>query len=189
MEKQDYKISGVGTLSGGSYNEVNISGSAKANEAINCEFLKVSGACDFKKSVEAKALRVSGACGFGENLRFDEASVSGALFVENGVTGENIKITGVCKIKGECNVERLEFVGDNGEFENIYGESITISSRKRQTKFNTIEATNIYLKNVEGYRISGDNVTVLGDSKIKIIEYKNTLKIDKNISVEEIIKL
>lgn len=189
MEKQNYKISGVGTLAGGSYNEVCVSGSAKCNEALNCELLKVSGGGHFKKSVEAKTVKISGGCEFSENLRFNEASISGALAVENGLTGENIKITGIATVKGECNVERMEFVGENGSFDNIYGESITISSRKHATKFNTIEATNIYLKNAEGYRISGDDVTVLGESKIKIIEYKNNLKIGKNIKVEEIIKL
>ena len=47
----------------------------------------------------------------------------------------------------------------------------------------------INLKNVSGYRVSGDDVTILGCSKIKIIEYKNTLTLSKNITVEEIIKL
>ncbi|MCI5939496.1 MAG: hypothetical protein SOU07_02420 [Bacilli bacterium] len=189
MEKANFRVSGIGTIPGGSYNEVKVSGSAKAKEHIDCEVLRVTGACGFEKSVETKDLNISGACAFEENLRFEDAAISGYVSIENGLTGENIKITGICDVKGECNVEKMEYVGEKGEFENIYGESITISSRKSLTKFNVIEATNINLKNVSGYRVSGDDVTILGCSKIKIIEYKNTLTLSKNITVEEIIKL
>ena len=190
MEEKDFKIAGSGTIASGSYNKISVAGSASSNGNIECNLLKVAGSASFNGDVDAKELSLAGSTKFLYNLKCDTIKIAGAVKVYGNVASELLKIDGAIKIEGECNVGTLNHVSEGSSYNNIYGETINIEcKRNKQTTVNEIEATNIELRSVVAKRVSGDNIVVTGKSVIDIIEFKDTLKISKNVDVKVIIKL
>ena len=93
-------------------------------------------------------------------------------------------------MQGECNVGNLIIEGESSSFNNVYGDSIIIKTRRgKQITVNEIEATNIELRKVKANRVSGETVKITGSSIIDVIEFKESLKISENVEVKKIIKL
>lgn len=109
--RQDLKISGAGSASGGSYNEVKISGAGEIKGDIDCSEFKVSGASEIKGNVKAKFARISGASDIRGNLISDEILVSGASNVGGDVIAKRVKISGGSNIKGNLHAEDVEISG------------------------------------------------------------------------------
>ena len=188
MELQDLKMAGSGSIAGGNYNIVSIAGSASTNGNINCKQLKVSGSASFNGDVIVDEASIAGAIKILNNLKGNKIKASGTIKALANIECEELNISGSISVIGECNIENLCCSGE-GKFNNIYGETIELKSKKRNIKVNEIEATNINLKSVQAKRISGDNVRVEGKSMIDVIEYRRTLQISKQVTVLEIVKL
>lgn len=190
MEGQNIKIAGSGTITEGKYNLVSIAGTGVGNGVIECQTLKTAGSAKFHGNVIAEEVNIAGSTKFQQNLKANKIDASGSIKVCGNLEAENIKTAGAVSVDGEINVGVLLHKGEGSNFNNIYGDCVTLEGRKRRTiDVNEIEATNIDLYCVKAKRVSGDNVKVTGNSVIDIIEFKQSLKISKNITVKEIIKL
>lgn len=190
MELQDVKIAGSGIIAGGTYNKISVAGSASSNGDITCQLLKVAGASSFNDDVIASEASIAGATKFKKNLKGNKIKIAGSVKVLGNLTCEELKIDGAINVAGECNVGVLNHDAEGSKYNNIYGEYIKISSKKRKmTTVNEIEATTIELKCVEAKRISGDNIKLEGKCIIDVIEFKNSLQLSKQIVVKEIVKL
>ena len=75
---------------------------------------------------------------------------------------------------------------NKSKFKNIYGDCITIKSKKVSVE--EIEATNIKVYNITAKRISGANVEILGHSSVEEIEYSESLIIHDTCTVKKIVK-
>lgn len=128
---QDLKISGVGSGSGGKYNNVKLSGMASINGDIECEGLRISGTSDIKGNVRCREMNISGASDIRGNLNAERASTSGASKIGgdaqiaklsvSGTTeiggnyqGEEVEIKGSFRVKGDCNAESFKSAGAFG---------------------------------------------------------------------------
>lgn len=168
----DIHVNGAGTIKGEVHSQkVNIDGSANFEEVVNCNELLISGASNFKKIVKAENIKIDGACNFGSDVE---------------VT--TIVIDGACNCKGTINSESFVLNGI-GNFNEICGEKVDIDSTHKLTKIKSIEATHIEVSGVKCEKISGDDVTVLGNSEVDTIEYRNKLVLSNKIKIKNIVKL
>lgn len=128
-ELYDMKISGSGTIPGGEYKDVKISGSAdivgdiKCNMVgisgsgnckgkINSKEIKVSGSFTCSNSVEVEELiKISGAGTFGNNVKSKEICVSGDGHFYGSVKAETIKVSGGSNIKGNISFNTMKISG------------------------------------------------------------------------------
>lgn len=190
MELRNFKIAGSGIISGGSYNNISIAGSAKSNNDITCNLIKVAGSASFNGNVDSKEISIAGSSKFVKNLKSNKIKIAGAIKVMGDLSSEELNIDGVITVEGECNVGVLNHDGEGSNYNNIYGEKIKLySKRRKKITVNEIEATNIELKSVVAKRISGDNIKLEGKCEIEIIEFRNSLKLSNDTEVKQIIKL
>lgn len=105
------KISGVGSASGGRYDEVRISGAGSVNGDIECNVFKSSGASDVKGNVKTKYFGISGAADVKGNVNAVEMSISGASNISGDVETKKIKVSGASDIKGNLHAEEVEVSG------------------------------------------------------------------------------
>lgn len=113
MEKSrgDLRISGAGSGTGGSYNEVKISGAGSINGDIDCKLLKISGAGEIKGNVKAEDVHVSGASEIIGDLECGNAEISGSCEVKGDVQSKSIRISGGSEIKGSLKADQIEISG------------------------------------------------------------------------------
>lgn len=122
--RHDLKISGMGTSSGGFYNNVVISGTARINGDLDCIDLNIEGVCKISGNVKAKNIDINGENKLNGNLECDELKVnghskingnavvkdiyiSGATNIGGNISAENVSIQGAIKVDGNCDSENF----------------------------------------------------------------------------------
>ena len=197
---ESVKIAGAGTIQGGEYDEVKISGSGRIVGDVTCNEFKGAGSITIEKSLTAKEFKCSGAVKIEGKLKVKEGKISGAGKILGDVEAEELEIHGSLVVEGDINAE--EFIGKlgSGSFNNIYGETIMINTKGEfiggyfhdvitNVRINEIEATTICLKDVKAKRVSGENVVIESGCTIDVVEYSNKLDISSKAEVKKIIKL
>ena len=105
------KISGAGSSTGGSYDEVKISGAGSVDGDIDCRILGISGAADIKGNVKAEDVHISGAGEIKGNLECDSVEISGSGKVNGDVQSKRVKVSGGSEIKGNLKADQIEISG------------------------------------------------------------------------------
>lgn len=186
---EDARIAGAGQLSGGTYRNVKIAGSGKINGPIIAEEIIVMGASKFMGNVEAKTFKGNGGTAIHGNIKCQELSMNGAINCEGEISAELIKVNGAINVQNDINVGILVAKIEKSNFKNIYGEAITLKSKKHYSNFAEIEANRVEIINGIGLRVSAEDITILGKSEIGIVEYRKSLTLGNNVKVEKIIHL
>ena len=92
-------ISGAGTIGGGEYGSVKVSGSGHVTDNITCAEFSASGSCRADGKIDCSGiLRASGSFSCGEDLSAGEVHLSGAAKVGGDVrVGDTAKVYGALK--------------------------------------------------------------------------------------------
>lgn len=141
----NYKFAGAGVIPAGEYEEVSVSGSARADGSIRCTGFKASGSfkgegalsctgemhfsgsAAVKGDVEAAVLKTSGAFKCEGSLRGGRLSGSGAVSVTGGIEGDEVRLSGSVRCGGLLNAEQVELeLGDDSQVGSIGGSHITV---------------------------------------------------------------
>ena len=128
-ELSEVKIIGTGTISGGEYSEVSISGKAQANGDLICKEIKVIGGFNCKKNVECSGeFKSNGYCTVTENLKVKDLKTSGKFSVNGNliVTGE-MSTGGTIECKGKIRAAKIESTGSIKCVSDIEAENISIA--------------------------------------------------------------
>lgn len=176
----DYKFSGAGTIPGGEYDKVKVSGSAKLSGDVRCTSLSASGAFGGSGSIvcsgdihvsgstsidgpiSAGELKASGAfkC---RGLRGGDLHISGAARVDGDMEGDSIRVSGSINCSGLVNADRIEIhIEGTCSAGSIGGSEIHIYSESRP-----VGLSRIFGKNRAGTMnvtesIEGDDVYLEG---------------------------
>lgn len=145
-KRNDIKISGSGSLNGGEYGKVSISGSGKANGDILCTEFKCSGSAHAYGSIDSEkgigcsgsmscdgnmkageTVSVSGSCKVQGNIKAQSVRISGSLKTENSLAADEISISGSIRAKGNVEGEKIRIAGGGRIDGTLNGESIEIA--------------------------------------------------------------
>jgi cytoskeletal protein CcmA (bactofilin family) len=126
--RQDLRISGTGTASGGYYNNVMINGEGDINGNLDCIDLRINGTSDIEGAVKTKTSRIFGRVKINGNLGAEQLKISGMLYAHGranvedltiegtfegeDVSAESLNVKGMVMLKGDCNAEN--FVSKGG---------------------------------------------------------------------------
>lgn len=122
------KISGSGSIEGGTYDAIKISGSAKISGDTTCNILKCSGSARTDGKLTAMEVKISGSMRFAKDLVADifkvsgssdvdghliakEIKSSGSLTVHRSVKSDLIDISGSMTVDADCNAENFKLRG------------------------------------------------------------------------------
>ena len=196
-------IAGDGYIGQGTYNKINVMGSANSDGDIICESLKINGEAEFKGNIDAKVFKVNGDCDVEGSVNANKLTVNGDLTVNgtiecNNVTirgdititetlyAKNLKIYGSLKINGNVEADDIKIYGEVNCNGLLTGEEIYIYP-KGLSKCKEIGATNILVdsnKNMDIFkRIFAFGMGSLGKLHCDVIEGDNikirNTKVDK----------
>jgi cytoskeletal protein CcmA (bactofilin family) len=107
MTYGNINISGAGTVTGGKYNRVKISGSGKVHGPIEAEDVTISGSGRFEGDVHAEYLTVSGSGRIVGDVKATVFHTSGSCRIDGSLMVQTITVDGSCKIGGNVTAERL----------------------------------------------------------------------------------
>jgi len=165
-QANDVKISGTGLISGGDYNKVSISGSAKINGDVKAQEVHNSGTLEAIGNINSKLVHSSGSMKVEGNLEADLVESSGSL-----------------KVSGKMAVKDLEASGSvNGDL--LQGNTVNVSGGLKFAKDVTVKSFSSAggleiggTLNADKIKISINSESKIGSIKGKHIEVKRLLDI------------
>jgi len=244
---ENLNISGMGTMSGGEYNDVSISGMGTVSGDLKAVSVQVSGNGVFKGDFASKGLSVSGRVVFDKDVSAENGEISGSLeckgdltigkavvsgriavggdlktnYIEvfgylslkGGLEAENFTCKGSFIIEDLLNSESIDIsIGGFCSVKEIGCEKILVRIGKMSNTFSqiiqffytsisgksiknnklvaqSIEGNDVNLEHTEAEIVRGKTVRIGQRCVIEKVEYSDTISIDPDAKVKEIVKL
>lgn len=105
------KISGSGTIAGGVYEKVSISGSGSLEGDVTAGRIGISGSGKMRGNVTTDYLSISGSGNALGAVRAGELKVSGSASFKQGLSGERHQVSGSMKVVGQMQAEEVVISG------------------------------------------------------------------------------
>ncbi len=112
QERNSASISGAGTIGGGTYTRISISGAGKVTGDVTAEELRISGAGKVLGRAEATQITASGSAVFASDVTAEEMRVSGSARVDGRAKVKELKCSGTFKAGGSLSSEYIKTTGD-----------------------------------------------------------------------------
>lgn len=107
----NYTFSGAGTIPGGEYEKVRVSGSAKLAGDVRCSSFSASGALGGSGSIDCSgAVHVSGSTSVDGPISVSELRASGA-FKCRGLRGGQLHTAGAVRVDGDMEADSIRIAG------------------------------------------------------------------------------
>lgn len=113
-------------IEGGTYDKINIFGSAKFNGKIIANQLHVNGSAHFNSELEIERVSINGSCKFMGHIVSKSIHINGATVFDESVSIESLKINGASTFNGK--VDRAQSIEINGavDVKTLEADSIVI---------------------------------------------------------------
>jgi len=111
-KKNSASISGSGTIAGGTYERVSISGSGKVTGEVTADEVRISGAGKIEGRTHANRITTSGSASFDADVvAEDEMKVSGSAKVTGDVKAKELKCSGAFRVDGSVSADYVKSSG------------------------------------------------------------------------------
>jgi cytoskeletal protein CcmA (bactofilin family) len=109
--RNDTKIAGAGTITGGRYGNIMIAGAGTVRGDIDALDLRVNGSADIVGNVKATSLVVSGTATFNGDIASGPVAINGTSDVHGSIEGKLVKVAGTVTVDGPISAQRVEIRG------------------------------------------------------------------------------
>ena len=192
----DFFLNGVGTMTGGVFDEIKIDGCGKCTGDLKAKHISVDGSFQCMGSVETELLDCDGASEFESYIKATKIDVDGMMKVKNGtrIEAEEILCDGLIRIEGEISADRIkahgcisanEIVGDHIVIKSHASKFLRLFSKDLST-VQLIEATTIELRGVTAGSVNGQDIRIGPHCRIGNLDCSGTLYIDPKAEVKNI---
>jgi len=125
--RNDARIAGEGTLSGGSYGTITINGAGTISGDVDCSNLRINGAGTANGRVKAESATINGAGTINGEMQAAELNVNGDASIRDGAGIGRLSVKGRCSIGGGLAAHDIDLkgelkVGGDCEAESVTGE-------------------------------------------------------------------
>ena len=196
IECNEFSTSGASTVNGNIIAKtIKVSGATDIKGNIEAEEIKVSGGSEFKGNVKTKEIKISGATKIKGSLSAENVDISGSVNINEDCEAETFKAKGGFDIGGLLNADTIEIaIGGRcrvreigcGKIEvkkfggNFLAEVLKYIFIQGDTLVTSvIEGDDIYLESTSAKIVRGNNVTIGPNCNIEVVEYRDTVFVDK----------
>ena len=166
-EKSDIKISGSGSISGGTYGEISISGSGRISGDVECEGfhasgsakgdgslkagrMKLAGSANITGGLSAEQIVISGSASAGGDVTAKEIAVSGSFHADGGLQGESINVGGGLHVGRDLKSESFVCSGSFAVGGTLNAGTIEIKAHRGKSRAAEIGGSKISVRREEG---------------------------------------
>jgi cytoskeletal protein CcmA (bactofilin family) len=110
-KRNDLRINGLGSSSGGSYDFVQINGKGDINGDLECEDFQVNGLGCVHGNVKTGAARTAGKSEIDGNLEGQEIIIDGMAEIGGSVKADKVENRGMLKVNKDCGSETFRSQG------------------------------------------------------------------------------
>lgn len=182
------KLSGVGSVNGGVYDNIHIDGVAKIHSDVEFNEMKIDGVVTVKGSCDGFILFADGLVKFKDDINCTQVYLNGVINAKT-INAEEVKgsVSGLKVNDIYADTINLK-VNNKNVINGIYGENVSIVETRRKlgkkTVINEIVADNIKLEGITVNKVQGKNVELINCKVDTVIYNKSLIKTNSKIKKE-----
>lgn len=207
INMRNVNIEGIGKISAGEYDIINVEGVGNINGDIKASRLIVEGVLKCNGIIEADEMNIEGVITLNKSVRVKKLKIEGVVNQKKDkIEADTIYCEGTLNSEGEISADKIVVEGHISAPE-IYGEYIKIDNNSLLNKdvhlnifgfgfhnkrgkdysyVDVMEATTIELINVKAKSVRGNNVSIGPNCVIEEIECDGALSIDSRAKVGKV---
>lgn len=198
-EANNLRIDGLGTVQGGTYNDIKIEGLVKIVGPVEFNRMVCQGVCTAKSPLLGKRLEVEGILRSSDDIKIKQLAIEGV--VESKlckIYADEIKVEGLLSCKGEVNADRV-IINGCMKIEDLFGDVIEINYgvrlglfiqghffKGRYNKAKQISCSKLYANNIRCSSILAQDIVLENHCVVDVIHCDGTLKYDSTCKIGEI---
>lgn len=159
--REEIRITGSGSIGGGQYGAINISGTGQVTGDATAEEVFVAGSGEFKGDLYVEELEVTGKCRVEGRLEADSVTVRGSLHLEETMKVGRLRSYGSLGVEGDLISDTTYFAGSSNVAGNVECDSFTSRGSFSIDGLLTADEIDIWLG-------SGNHAEKVGGEKIDI---------------------
>ncbi len=123
--REEIRITGSGSINGGDYGSINISGTGRVTGNASAEEVFVAGSGEFQGQLDVEELEVTGKCTVKGPLEADSVTVRGSLHVEGATRIGKLRSYGSLNVESDLISESTYFAGSSNVTGNVECDDFT----------------------------------------------------------------
>ena len=160
------QILGAGSIEGGKYESVTISGSGEVEDDVEAESINVSGSGEFAGNVKAGEIEAAGSIEISGSVEAESFEIAGSSDVGGRLKSDSIQVGGFCSVGKDVEADLFDSKGGFEIRDRLKAREISIELNG-QARVKKIEGSKIRVKQGDGGSSSssgksGASVTVRG---------------------------
>jgi cytoskeletal protein CcmA (bactofilin family) len=192
MRRHDLNLSGIGSASGGKYDNVRVQGIGKIHGDIDCVRCKVEGIANVFGNVKAEVVHIQGKASVKGNVAAGEVRLEGDVFIAGDCEAESFNAGGGFTVQGLVSADQVSIrLYGSAKIREIGGETIHVTkghrfglfSRFKKLSVETVEGDDIYLEYTKAKVVRGNRVHIGPGCEIDLVEYRVELQLDDDAKV------
>lgn len=160
VDPKNPSIVGAGSIDGGKFNSLTISGSGTVNGDVEAKSVEVSGAGEIDGDLNGGSVNASGSFSISGSLEADALETAGSCSVGGTIKAQKVFNGGACEVGRDIEAQAFESHGAFGVGGSIEAEEIKIELGG-DSHAHAIKGTNILVKSQKG-AVKGGSVTIQG---------------------------
>lgn len=127
-------IDGIGSLSGGEFNEVNIDGISKLKHPLTAKSVRVDGIFKSKAKIQADFIHFDGIARILKDIKAKKLDINGIVKIRRGsLHADEIRCDGILVCNREVNADYISIDG-SCSIKSIYGDTVLIHSEEKENQ-------------------------------------------------------
>ncbi|GMA51462.1 hypothetical protein GCM10025857_28190 [Alicyclobacillus contaminans] len=197
-EKPNLHLSGVGSASGGQYEDVSIEGVGKVHGDVECTEFRLEGVGTVNGSLRANLVELEGKATVKGDIAAETVRMEGYIKVTGDCDAESFTATGILRADGLLNADRISIaLHGHSHVQQMGGSEILVKRiRKgrwfrsgRHLEVDIVEGDNVHLEATRARIVRGNSVVIGSGCEVEMVEYRQSLDIASDASVAEQRKL
>jgi cytoskeletal protein CcmA (bactofilin family) len=194
MRRHDLNLSGIGSASGGTYEDVRVQGIGKIHGDIDCVRCKVEGIVNVCGGIKAQTVHIQGKGNVEGNVAAGEVKIEGDITVAGNCEAESFDAAGGFVVNGLVSADQVSIrLYGSAKVRDIGGESIRVMkghrfglfSRFKKLSAETVEGDDVYLEYTKAKVVRGNRVHIGPGCEIDLVEYRGEFRQDEDARVKE----
>ncbi len=199
---QDLKMDGVTSCNGGTYGDAHITGVNKIHGDLTCNSLHIEGVSTIVGQLTTGPAHLAGTCKVSGSVKTEDFSFYGVVTVNGDMQCETLTAEGALDVSGALNAEDIRLVmSHSSQVREVYGHSFSLICihgsvwlsllRARRQGFTSelVECDEVSVEHSQIKTLRGARVRVGPKCRIELLEYSESLDVDKTSVVDKIVRV
>lgn len=191
-ERKNLDLSGIGSASGGTYQNLNVQGVGKVHGDVDCVLCQVEGVVEVDGNVKVQTMHIRGKAKIKGHVVGEDVKIDGKITIAGNCEAEMFYAAGAFVIDGLLNAGQITIrLYGPAQVKEIGGGQIRVErgprsglfSRGKKLSVEIVEGDDIHLEYTKARTVRGNKVSIGPGCEVGLVEYRTDFQQAKEAKI------